>query len=245
MDQIQYMSIYTIVYESLSSIYEENESISIATESVFKDLKNVSSGYSDRVSKIYADINKAMYENNRIGCHKAIDELASVIDQTIEEVKNMEPDKFATFRKVAKWALAIAGLFLLIFPGTSLNIGKAILVKTPIPNFLVQLGHKVPYIFKPTGAKVTLIGMNFASQLGIAVGGFKMYSSVINQLVGMHGAGTKAEFEAKYGKNPNAAIKWYRAFFNMLQDEKNKIPELHKAANEHFDYIAKEFANNK
>lgn len=243
MDFIAYMNAYSDATEAMRYFdYDE----SAAMEGFKSEIDNVADEYTTAYSQLIARFQAAVSSKNKADALKAIDDMDKLLGQTLQKVREVPKDHFAGIKFIAKIALAVAGLFLIIKSKDANTLVKNLFMKSPIPKTIskaIGMSKTATKITKsalgiakahPTATKRALGAANFF--IGIDAGGiglkalFKGGKSALDDI----NAGTRKDFIEKYGDQPNASSALYRKFYTMLQTEKSMIPRLKQEVNEYF-----------
>ena len=231
MDQISYMNRYTIVIESMQEFDCVEDT---AMESVNKDVENIEADYTQKYAQYIADFQSAIDSKDRQGALKALDNVDKLLGETLKQMQELPQDKFIGIRKLAKIALAIVGLYLTFKSGKIYDVAKNLLSKMPLPGIVNKvfggIAAKTPEKLAKFGGKAA----KFAGTMAIGDVGTKQVFRGAKEIMNDIKAGSRKEFEEKYGKNPNAASNLYRKFYLALQSEKAAIPQLKQEVNQYF-----------
>ena len=231
MDQISYMNRYAIVLESMQEFDCTEDS---AIESINKGVENVESNYTQQYAQYIAEFQSAIDSKDRQGALKALDNVDKLLGETLKQMQELPQDKFIGIRKLAKIALAIVGLYLTFKSGKVYETAKTLLGKLPLPGIVNKIfggiAAKTPEKLAKFGGKAA----KFAGSMAIGEVGTKQVFHGAKEIMNDIKAGSRKDFEEKYGKNPNAASGLYRKFFLALQAKKASIPQLKQEVNAYF-----------
>ena len=243
MDYVVYMNAYTNAIEAMND-FDQDEAA--AMEGFKSEIDNVANEYTTAYSQLIARFQTAVSSKNKAEALKAIDDLDKLLGQTMQKAREVPKDHFAGIKFIAKVALAVAGLFLIIKSKDINAMVKNLFMKSPIPKTIsnaIGMSKTATKVTKtalnvakahPTATRRALGAANFF--VGIDAGGigfkalFKGGKSALNDIQ----AGSRKEFVEKYGDQPNASSALYRKFYSMLQNEKAMISRLKQEVNEYF-----------
>lgn len=230
-DYFNYLDRYATALEAMSDFDDYEDS---ALENINRDLEKTEENYSAQYAQVIAKFQSAIDSGDKNNALKALDEMDELLANTLQEMQELPQDKFIRVRKIAKIVLAVAGAYLMIRSGKVVDMGKNILAKTPLPGIVNRIfGRqvaKVPSKVAKFGAKAA----KFGAEMVVGDIGFKGVMKGGKEIMAEIKAGSRKDFEEKYGKNPNAASGLYRKFYLALQAEKSSIPQLKQEVNAYF-----------
>lgn len=230
-DYFNYLDRYATALEVMSDFDDYEDS---ALENINRDLEKTEENYSAQYAQVIAKFQSAIDSGDKNNALKALDEMDELLANTLQEMQELPQDKFIGVRKIAKIVLAVAGAYLMIRSGKVVDMGKNILAKTPLPGIVNRIfGRqvaKVPSKVAKFGAKAA----KFGAEMVVGDIGFKGVMKGGKEIMAEIKAGSRKDFEEKYGKNPNAASGFYRKFYLALQAEKSSIPQLKQEVNAYF-----------
>lgn len=230
-DYFNYLDRYATALEAMSDFDDYEDS---ALENINRDLEKTEENYSAQYAQVIAKFQSAIDSGDKNNALKALDEMDELLANTLQEMQELPQDKFIGVRKIAKIVLAVAGAYLMIRSGKVVDMGKNILAKTPLPGIVNRIfGRqvaKVPSKVAKFGAKAA----KFGAEMVVGDIGFKGVMKGGKEIMAEIKAGSRKDFEEKYGKNPNAASGLYRKFYLALQAEKSSIPQLKQEVNAYF-----------
>lgn len=229
MNAITYMSYYAEALEALED-FDRYDDLEGATESIGRDVAKAQNSFNSQFSAASAELQARLKEKDEAGAMKAVDQIEKLIDQAIKDAENIPPDKFIGIRKIGKIALAIIGLIIMIKSGKSFDLANKLIAKTPASAVIKSALSKAPAFARSKTAKNVA---KMAVTGKVANFGFKAFMSGAKDSIQNLRMGSKAEFDLYYGKNPNAASAVYRKYFDLLQNEKQSIPEVRQAVKEY------------
>lgn len=243
MDYVVYMSAYSAILESFAYFGQDED---VAMEGFKKEIDTAADEYTTAYSQIIAKFQAEISAKNKAGALAAIDEMDKLLGQTLQKLRELPKDHFAGIKFIAKIALAVAGLFLMIKSKDANALVKNLFMRSPIPK---TINHAIS--LSKTATKVATAGKTLATNHPTAVkkalGGANFFFGVDAVGIGMKAifkggkaalddikAGNRKEFIEQYGDQPNASSALYRKFYSMLQTEKSMIPKLKQEVNDYF-----------
>ena len=228
MNYVSYLSTYAMVYESISELgYYDEES---ALEGFGSKIRDAQNRYNDELSAASAKLNEALNRKDQAAAMAAVGSIEKVINDAINEANSMPKDKFNSIRQIAKIALAVIGIIIMIKSGKSFDIAKNLIAKTPASGVIKSALAKAPAV--ATGKTATKVA-KFVTANAVGSFGFKTFMKGAKASLDAVKVGSKQEFEALYGSNPNASSVLFRKYYSVLQQEKASIPQLKQAVKEY------------
>lgn len=205
-DRVQCDLIISKAIESL--LCDNNEpALEGLTRTLEKDSKALDKKIND-VMKIFkaacdrGDVNSAI---------QALDAVDKIIDEEVERVKNIPPEKY-------RWVKGVGAILIAI-------VGVAAYIKSPLLTSKIasEIGKTLPSV----GAnKLFRIGIDTLLKIGISQ---TTWSPALKPLIRGIVAGTKKDFEKMYGEHANSRNATYRMYFKSLIQSKKYVSDL-KAA---------------
>ena len=217
MDFIAHMSDNTqmtyIINQALESIDNIDTSMvsDVAMEGITKDIEESTKAMNIKVNELLGQYQKCVDEGDINGAMKVIDDTEKVIDDQIEYMKNLPPEKFRGVKTIAKILVLILGF----------------IATLKMPKLAAKIAGQIGKALPSVGSnKLFRTGLTMALQMGTS----NLTSGpAMKQMFQGIAAGSKKDFEKVYGKNPNAKNATYRLYFKCIVEAKKYLSDLRAA----------------
>ena len=212
MDTIFYMAVYSDALEAFSDFDEE---YGTAQESFKKEMVALANKHNENMANVQARFATAYSAGDKKGALQALDEFEKIVDEYRQDLKGVKPEKFTGLKFIAKVALAIIGIAIII--KSSSILGK-------IVQILGTFGptQKLASTLLAKGAKGTASRFVAANVIGGT--GFKAITPLVKDLILRKDIDSKKKFaEENPDEAANAKSVLYRKSAKTLDESKQII----------------------
>lgn len=201
------------INQALESIDSMDDYIAsdAAMESLAKDVEKSTRAMNEKVNVLLGQYQKCVDDGDISGALKVIDDTEKVIDEQIEYMKNMPPEKFRGVKTVAKILVLILGF----------------IATLKMPRLAAKIAGQIGKALPSVGSNSLFRGgLTLAMQMGTSN---VTSGPALKQMFQGIAAGSKKDFEKTYGENPNAKNATYRLYFKSIVEAKRYLSDLRAA----------------